>query len=326
MTGYQEILTDPSYAGQIVAMTYPQIGNYGINSKDVESKKIHCRGFIVRELSEIYSNFEAEQSLEDYLKDNNLAIMTEVDTRALTRALREKGAMKGCFLADGADKDEAMKKIQAFQYAGIDMTQGVVGFQEGAEYNKGAKHKVAVLDVGIKSNILRILSEFCELDVFTVDSFAQAKLNDYEGFFLSNGPGDPEAVKGAIAHIQSILKTGKPVFGICLGHQLLSLALGGKTFKLKFGHHGANHPVKNLLSGKVEISSQNHGFAVDPDSFSEVDVVPTHINMNDNSLAGLMLKDAPVYSIQYHPEASPGPHDSAYLFNKFQEDLSRAKK
>lgn len=323
MTGYQEILTDPSYAGQIVTMTYPEIGNYGTNSTDTESKKVHTRGLIVRELSEICSNFTANQTLEEYLISNKVACISEVDTRALTRALRELGAMKGTFLKDGESVETGMARIKAFDYEGVDHAAQVSGDQLGSEYTvEPSRKKVAVLDFGIKSNILRIISKFANCEVFKTSDFSKINLDDFDGFFLSNGPGDPCAVQGAVEVIQGILKTGKPVFGICLGHQLLSLALGGKTYKLKFGHHGANHPVKNLLTTKVEISSQNHGFAVDAEGFpKDVKVVPTHINLNDGSLAGLMLEDAPVYSIQYHPEAAPGPHDSAYLFDKFKQDL-----
>ena len=323
MTGYQEILTDPSYAGQIVTMTYPEIGNYGVNSADVESGKIHCRGLIVREISEITSNFTAQQSLEDYLISHKIACLSEVDTRALTRELRDNGAMRGTFLKDGESIEAGMDRIKAFHYEDIDFAEMVGGCQDGKNYKNSANRPlVAVLDFGLKSNILRHLSEFANCEVFSVNSFPVARISQFSGFFLSNGPGDPQAVKGAVELIQLFLKTGKPLFGICLGHQLLSLALGGKTYKLKFGHHGANHPVKNYLTGCVEISSQNHGFAVDPNSFpATVALQPTHINLNDGSCAGLQLKNAPVYSIQYHPEAAPGPRDASYLFEKFKKDL-----
>jgi carbamoyl-phosphate synthase small subunit len=323
MTGYQEILTDPSYAGQMVTMTYPEIGNYGTNSSDTESKKVHTRGLIVRELSEIASNFTVESTLEDYLIQNKVACISEVDTRALTRQLREEGAMKGTFLREGEAVETGMARIHSFNYEGIDHASSVSGDQNGSDYTmKAGRPRVAVLDFGIKSNILRILSSFADCSVFKTTDFDQLKDQSFDGYFLSNGPGDPAAVQGAVEVIQELLTLKKPIFGICLGHQLLSLALGGKTYKLKFGHHGANHPVKNLLTTKVEISSQNHGFAVDAESFaSSVQVVPTHVNLNDGSLAGLMLQDAPVYSIQYHPEAAPGPHDSSYLFLKFKSDL-----
>jgi carbamoyl-phosphate synthase small subunit len=323
MTGYQEILTDPSYAGQIVTMTYPEIGNYGTNSDDVESKSVHCRDLIVREISEIQSNFTSEQTLEAYLIEHKISCLSELDTRALTRQLRETGAMKGTFLKDGESVEEGMKRIEAFQYQGVDHSARVTGHQSGDEYTtSGQRPKVAVLDFGIKSNILRLISAYADCDVFSVANFPVEKKDNYDGFFLSNGPGDPADVKGAVELIQTLLSCSKPIFGICLGHQLLSLALGGSTYKLKFGHHGANHPVKNMLTDKVEISSQNHGFAVDPDSFpSSVEVQATHINLNDGSLAGLQLKHDPVYSIQYHPEASPGPRDAEYLFAKFKQDL-----
>ena len=323
MTGYQEILTDPSYAGQMVTMTYPEIGNYGVNPADVESKKIHCRGLIVREISEISSNFTAQQSLEDYLISNRIACLTEVDTRALTRELRDSGALRGTFLKADEKIDVGMVRIKAFRYEDIDLASTVCGDQSGSDYvNAAGRPLVAVLDFGLKSNILRNLSAFANCEVFTVQNFPRQRISDFSGFFLSNGPGDPQAVKGAVELIRLFLATQKPLFGICLGHQLLSLALGGKTYKLKFGHHGANHPVKNLLTGCVEISSQNHGFAVDPESFPfAVDVQTTHVNLNDGSCAGIQLKNAPVYSIQYHPEAAPGPRDASYLFEKFKKDL-----
>jgi carbamoyl-phosphate synthase small subunit len=323
MTGYQEILTDPSYAGQLVTMTYPEIGNYGANSADVESKKVHTKGLIVRELSEISSNFTMESTLEEYLVANEVACMSEVDTRALTRQLRTEGAMRGTFLRDGETVEAGMERIKSFDYEGIDHAAAVSGDQLGSDYtNLPNRPKVAVLDFGIKSNILRIISQFADCTVYKTTDFSSLNPSEFDGFFLSNGPGDPQAVTGAVDKIKELLALKKPIFGICLGHQLLSLALGGKTYKLKFGHHGANHPVKNLLTTKVEISSQNHGFAVDADGFpADVEVVPTHINLNDQSLAGLMLKNDPVYSIQYHPEAAPGPHDSAYLFDKFKADL-----
>lgn len=322
MMGYQEILTDPSYAGQIVTMTYPEIGNYGTNVDDVESSKIHCRALVVRELSEIASNFKSNKSLEQYLIDEGIACLSEVDTRALTRQLREKGAMKGTFLKSDEDAAAAKARIDGFDYEGVDWSQTVTGLQKGEDYPGPKNKKVAVLDFGTKSNILRLLSTYAEVEVFRPDQLDAAGLEAFDGFFLSNGPGDPAAVDTVLPLIRAMLDTGKPIFGICLGHQLLSLALGGKTFKLKFGHHGANHPVKNLLQDTVEVSSQNHGFAVDATSFpDELGVIPTHINLNDQSLAGLMLKDRPVYSIQYHPEAAPGPHDSRYLFDRFKADL-----
>jgi len=323
MTGYQEILTDPSYAGQIVTMTYPEIGNYGTNPSDVESTRTHCRGLIVRELSEIASNFTAANTLEEYLRNNNLACMSEVDTRALTRQLRETGAMKGTFLREGEDEGLAMARIKAFNYEGVDHSAYVAGLQNpfGYTYIEG-RPKVGVIDFGIKSNILRILSSFANCYIYKLTAFPMDEIATFDGFFLSNGPGDPAVVAGAREAIGKFLAQNKPVFGICLGHQLLCLALGAETFKLKFGHHGANHPVKNHVTGRVEISSQNHGFAVKSGSFPKgLQVLETHTNLNDGSLAGIMLKDRPVYSIQYHPEASPGPNDAQYLFDKFKQDL-----
>jgi carbamoyl-phosphate synthase small subunit len=322
MCGYQEILTDPSYAGQIVTMTYTQIGNYGVNNRDVESSKVHCRGMIVRELSEISSNFTSTLSLEQYFIKNNIACMTEIDTRALTRRLRDKGALKGIFVKAGESLEEKKAKLETFNYSNIDFSVEVTGLQNVSDYKKADdRPNVAVLDFGIKNNILRILSEFCNVEVFSLEQWkGENRISDFDGFFLSNGPGDPEAVSGAPEEISKIIETGKPVFGICLGHQLLSLTLGAKTYKLKFGHHGANHPVKNIKTDKVEISSQNHGYAVDADSLPE-GIKATHINLNDNSLAGLEVENKPVYSIQYHPESAPGPHDAQYLFEKFSADL-----
>lgn len=323
LTGYQEILTDPSYAGQMVVMTYPLIGNYGMTDIDAESCKIQCVALIVREISEFHSNFASSRSLEAELLAQSIPCMSEVDTRALTRAIRDKGAMKATFIKSLAEKEKGLKRIASFSYSGVDFSARVSGVGSTLRYaasNDKLPH-VAVLDFGIKGNILRILREFCEVEVFTLQEFLASGKKAFDGYFLSNGPGDPEAVVGAIDAIRHILDKGKPVFGICLGHQLLSLALGGKTYKLKFGHHGSNHPIKNLSTGKVEITSQNHGYAVDPKSFSDARVNPTHTNLNDGSLAGLEVTGAPVYSIQYHPEASPGPHDSRYLFERFRRDL-----
>jgi len=325
MTGYQEILTDPSYAGQIVVMTYPQIGNYGANSKDTESTSVHASALIVRELSEVSSNFTSEvDTFEDYLVKNNIACMSEVDTRALTKVLRDEGAMKGTFVQDGENIEEAKSRVDAFNYGATDYSEKVSGLQdlEALNVSPQGRKRVAVLDFGIKSNIIRLISAFADVEIFTLKTWKEENLAGFDGFFLSNGPGDPAAVSGAAPVIQGMLAQNKPIFGICLGHQLLSLALGAKTYKLKFGHHGANHPVKNLIKDTVEISSQNHGYAVDVESFpAEVNAVQTHVNMNDGSLAGIMLKDKPVYSIQYHPEACPGPHDSEYLFERFKTDL-----
>jgi len=325
LTGYQEILTDPSYAGQVVVMTYPQIGNYGANSKDTESSAIHASALVVREISEISSNFTSEEStLEAYLIKNEIACMSEVDTRALTRLLRDQGAMKGTFVGANESIEAAKARINAFDYGSTDYSAKVSGLQELKTLGVSAqgRKRVAILDFGIKSNIIRIISQFADVEIFTMATWNHSILDKFDGFFLSNGPGDPQAVGGAIEAIQGMIATGKPLFGICLGHQLLSLALGATTYKLKFGHHGANHPVKNLILDTVEISSQNHGYAVDGDSFPDhLNVVKTHVNMNDGSLAGIMLKDRPIYSIQYHPEACPGPHDSVYLFDRFKSDL-----
>jgi carbamoyl-phosphate synthase small subunit len=277
---------------------------------------------IVRELSEISSNFTSTLSLEQYFIKNNIACMTEVDTRALTRLLREKGALKGIFVKGTDCLEEKKANLESFDYNKIDFSVEVAGLQNKLNYKQNeGRPNVAVLDFGIKNNILRILSEFSNVDIFSLKEWqANNEIEKYDGYFLSNGPGDPEAVEGAKESIQEILNTSKPVFGICLGHQLLSLTLGAKTYKLKFGHHGANHPVKNLKNKCVEISSQNHGYAVEGDSLPS-GIKATHINLNDGSLAGLEIENKPVYSIQYHPESAPGPHDANYLFEKFAADL-----
>ncbi len=320
MSGYQEVLTDPSYSGQIVTMTYPMIGNYGVNDTDVESSRIQVAGFVVKEYSKIYSNHRATRSLDKYLKEHKVPAIEGVDTRKLTRHIRDKGAMRaGIF----KDTKGAMEKVLAHpQMAGLDLTK-VVMCQKPYSFGQhidGAP-TVAVFDFGVKLKILRLLkNEGFNVIVYPGNTPLNEVLKnkDIKGVFLSNGPGDPDAVDYAKILVKDILKTGIPCFGICLGHQLLALGLGAKTYKLKFGHRGANQPVKNLLTGKVEITSQNHGFAVDYESMktlSEVEI--THINCNDTTVEGLRHKTLPVFCVQYHPEANPGPHDSRYLFKDF---------
>ncbi len=330
MTGYQEILTDPSYKGQIVTMTYPLIGNYGVNAADVESNAPQCSGFLVREASNIYSNFRSNGDLDSYLKKNNIIALSEIDTRALTRHLRDKGAMRGVISSTGGDVDSLLKKVKASRsMVGADLAKEVTcktpykwteGLNTQKDDNKNISTnllKIVAIDFGAKHNILRILkSKGCELTVVPGNSSAEEILKySPDGVFLSNGPGDPQAVTYGIETVKNLLGK-KPIFGICLGHQILSLALGGKTFKLKFGHRGANHPVKNLITGSVEITSQNHGFATDPNSFNN-DVEISHLNLNDQTCEGIRHKNIPAFSVQYHPEASPGPHDSTYLFDRF---------
>ncbi len=319
MCGYQEVLTDPSYSGQIVTMTYPMIGNYGINREDTESARIQVSGFVVREYSKSYSNFRATGSLEEYLNEAKIAAIEGLDTRKITRYIRDKGAMRaGIFFETGG----ALDKVRSHpSMAGLDLASSV-SCGENFSYGTGDKNKplIAVFDFGIKTNILRLLEkEGFSINVYPGKTPLQDALKDgVRGVFLSNGPGDPAAVEYGKTLVEDIAREKIPAFGICLGHQIMALGLGGSTYKLKFGHRGANQPVKNLDTGKIEITSQNHGFAVDMESLREKsDIEITHINLNDNTVEGLRHKRLPMISVQYHPEASPGPHDSRYLFNDF---------
>jgi carbamoyl-phosphate synthase small subunit len=331
MTGYQEILTDPSYKGQIVTMTYPLIGNYGINHEDVESKGPQVAGFVVKELSPIYSNWRADRSLAQYLADNRIIGIEGIDTRALTRKLRIGGAMRGILTTDAtlADTQLVERARHAASMAGADWVKAVMPHQRSewdkdqgdwrfGQINRGDGLHVVALDCGAKDNILRHLVERgIRVTVVPPDTSAQdiLKLNP-DGLFVSNGPGDPAVLDYAIRPLEGAI--GKvPIFGICLGHQLLGRAIGAQTFKLKFGHRGGNQPVKNLDTGKVEITSQNHGFAVDRQSLEAAGGVVTHINLNDNTVEGFRHAKFPLFCVQYHPEASPGPHDAAYLFDQF---------
>ncbi|MCD4830975.1 MAG: glutamine-hydrolyzing carbamoyl-phosphate synthase small subunit [Anaerohalosphaeraceae bacterium] len=331
MSGYQEILTDPSYNEQIVTMTYPLIGNYGINALDVESNNLYLSGFIVKENCDYPSSWRNEITLSNYLKKNNIIALEDIDTRKLVKHIRTAGAMKGIICSDGTGIEELKKELAAYPgLIGRDLVQNVttdksyqwdkpvVNVLTGDSETAAPKYNVAAIDFGIKQNILRMLvSCGCNVTVYPAGTSAEDILaKKPDGVFLSNGPGDPEPVDYAIETIKKLL--GKvPIFGICLGHQLLGLAMGGKSFKLKFGHHGANHPVKHLCTDKIEITSQNHGFCIDPDSLKDKDVRVTHINLNDNTLEGFACNNTPAFAVQYHPEASPGPHDSAYLFEKF---------
>ena len=337
MTGYQEILTDPSYNEQIITMTYPLIGNYGTNKADWESRKIFARGFIVKERCRQPSNWRSSESLDDYLKNNNVIGLEGIDTRKLVRHIRREGAMRGIISSTKTGKKALMKKLQEYPgLVGRDIVKDVTA-KKGYCWDKGeydvlaskqqkvdSKYKVIVFDFGIKQNILRLLcSHGCQVEVVPAGTDAQTILRKKpNGVFLSNGPGDPAPVECAIEATRKLL--GKvPIFGICMGHQILALALGGCTYKLKFGHRGANHPVKNLKTDKIEITSQNHGFCVDIDSLKDKNVELTHINLNDNTLEGLRCKDYRAFSVQYHPEASPGPHDSKYLFDDFIELMDK---
>ena len=355
MTGYQEIMTDPSYKGQIVTMTYPLIGNYGVNGEDVESNSPKVEGFIIRELSRITSNYRATDDLANYFRKHGIIAVEEVDTRALTRHIRARGAMKGIISTTDLDPASLIEKARTSKgIVGIDLVKevtckepfiydedssefGVRSSEFGVQGSKtelnsklktqNSKLKVIVMDFGVKLNILRMLSKAgCHVTVVPAYTKADEILAmGCDGVLLSNGPGDPEGVPYAIEEIRKLL--GKiPIFGICLGQQLLGLAYGGKTYKLKFGHRGANQPIKELSTGKVYIASENHGFAVDMDSIKHEPVRATHINLNDNTIEGIEHETYPVFSVQYHPEASPGPHDSYGLFAKFKGMMENFKK
>ena len=329
MTGYQEILTDPSYCGQIVTMTYPHIGNYGVNADDVESSRIQVAGFVVKDGTEIPSNYRSEASLNEYLQSAKIVGIQGIDTRALTRHIRDRGSMNGIISSNDLDDISLKKKIAEIPtMAGLDLVPKVTckELYSWPDPSKRLEYNVVAIDFGIKHNILRLLSHHgCKTTIVpattTVDEIMSI---NPDGVFLSNGPGDPSAVTYGINTIKDILGK-KPIFGICLGHQLLSLAIGGSTYKLKFGHRGINHPVQNIETSEVEITSHNHGFSVDPDSLPSTANI-THWNLNDNTVEGLKCTDIPAFSVQYHPEAGPGPHDSRYLFNKFVTMMDYAKK
>jgi carbamoyl-phosphate synthase small subunit len=333
MAGYQEILTDPSYCGQIVVMTYPHIGNYGTNNEDAESSKPYVEGFVAREFSTLASNWRSSESLEEYLKKHNIIAISEVDTRALVLHIRSRGAMRGIISTDEFDPAKLVEKAKSLRsMLGNDLAYSVTcrspyPWKAASANSDGTLFKVVAYDFGIKHNILNNLKIVgCDITVVPAGTSAEDVLALHpDGVFLSNGPGDPEPLEQATGNIRSLL--GKvPVFGICLGHQLMGLAFGGKTYKLKFGHRGGNQPVKNLLTGKVEITSQNHGFAVDPDSLKDSQIELTHINLNDNTLEGFRHRNIPAFSVQYHPEASPGPHDSHYLFEEFKQLMLEFRK
>lgn len=327
MTGYQEILTDPSYKGQIVTMTYPLIGNYGVNKDDVESYKPFVEGFVVKEYSKLASNWRAQNSLSEYLKENNIIGIEGIDTRQLTLHIRQAGAMKAVLSTEDLDEKRLVEKAKKSPgLVGIDLVKEVAASKKYVwSPAKEKKFRVVVLDCGVKYNSLRqLLLHHCEAIVMPAHaSFEEIRQIMPDGILLSNGPGDPAAVSYVIETTRRLIAAKIPIFGICLGQQMLGLALGGKTYKLKFGHHGANHPVKDLRTGKVSITVQNHGFCVDIDSLNKKEIEVTHINLNDNTLEGMRHKKLPVFSVQFHPEASPGPHDARYLFGEFVELMKR---
>jgi len=321
MTGYQEILTDPSYCGQLVTMTNPHIGNYGVNESDVESNRIQASGFRVRDGSSYHSNYRSKGSLTAYLNQNKIVGIQGIDTRALVRCIRNEGAMNGIISSEIFDVDELKKKLKKHpSMEGMDLTKQVTCTKSYFWNHEKKKFNVAVIDYGIKYNILRILDYHnCKLTIFPSNVSSKEILGiNPDGVFLSNGPGDPSAVSYSIKTVKKLLNSYVPIFGICLGHQILSLALGAKTYKLKFGHRGCNHPVKNCQNNKIEITSQNHGFSVDANSLSN-ELKITHTSLNDNTVEGIQSKKYPAFSVQYHPESSPGPHDSRYLFEKFKK-------
>jgi carbamoyl-phosphate synthase small subunit len=357
MTGYQEILTDPSYRGQIITMTYPHIGNYGINELDVESDRVQVAGFVVRELSPRKSNWRSNETLDAYLKRFHVPGISGIDTRALTKHLRTQGAMRGIITTESISEKAAIDKAKSFSYVGRDFVQEVtckapyVWDEEGKLSRKWSlvqgtrpldaapltgddyrlplppvKYRITAYDFGIKYNILRRLRQHgFQVKVVPAKTPASEVLKDNpDGVFLSNGPGDPETLTYAHQTVRELVGK-KPIFGICLGHQIMSYALGGKTYKLKFGHRGGNQPVKDLVTGKVNMTSQNHGFSVDPESLPENEVKVTQINLNDQTCEGMAHRRYPIFSVQYHPEASPGPHDTTYFFEEFGKMIESGK-
>jgi carbamoyl-phosphate synthase small subunit len=342
MTGYQEILTDPSYAGQIVVMTYPHIGNYGVNPEDVEARRVFLEGFVVREASPTVSNWRAAGTLDEYLKANGVVGISEIDTRALVRHIRTRGAMRACLTTETDNPvDAALRAANIPRMVGRELASSVTcgdtyeweGDETPDAYGAPraadpSRFHVVALDFGVKYNSLRYLASLgCRVTVLPSTATAEEILAaEPDGVYISNGPGDPATLTAAIEAIRRVVEHGTPTFGICLGHQLLGHALGGTTFKLPFGHHGGNHPVKDMRTGRVEITAQNHGFAVEAGSLPDADVVVTHVNLNDNSVEGLRHRRLPDFSVQYLPEAGPGPHDAEHLFLEFVRMMEAAKR
>lgn len=328
MSGYQEILTDPSYAGQIVCMTYPLIGNYGVNEEDAESRRPWVEGFVVREASKIASNWRSTETLDSYLKRHRIVGIERIDTRALVRHIRSRGAMRAVVSSTDLDEKSLLDKVlnspemKNRELASAVSAEKTFDFPAASE----EKYHVVAFDFGVKTNSLREFSKFgCRVTVVPQDTSAEAVLKiKPDGIFLSNGPGDPGAMQRVVEEIRKLTTENVPMFGICLGHQIIGQAFGGFTYKMKFGHRGGNQPIKDLTTGKIEIAAHNHGFAVEAESLPD-SVAVTHINLNDNTVAGLQHKTLPIFSVQYHPESAPGPHDSEYLFQRFIELMGKEK-
>jgi carbamoyl-phosphate synthase small subunit len=328
MSGYQEILTDPSYAGQIVCMTYPLIGNYGVNEEDTESRRPWVEGFVVREASRVASNWRSTETLDSYLKRHKIVGIEHIDTRALVRHIRDKGAMRAAISTVDLDEKSLLEKVLNSPEMNNRELASAVTIEESFDYPATAEEKfhIVAYDFGVKTNSLREFSKFgCKITVVPAETPADEVLKmKPDGIFLSNGPGDPASMKTVVAEIKKLTEQNVPMFGICLGHQILGQVFGGKTYKLKFGHRGGNQPIMDLTTGKVEIASHNHGFAVEAHTLPET-VEVTHVNLNDQTVAGLQHKTLPIFSVQYHPESAPGPHDSEYLFRRFIELMENSK-
>lgn len=328
MSGYQEILTDPSYAGQLVCMTYPLIGNYGVNEEDVESRRPWVEGFVVREASKVASNWRSSETLDSYLKRHKIVGIEKIDTRALVRHIRDKGAMRAAISSVDLDEKSLLEKVLASPEMNNRELASAVTVTESFDYpaTSEEKYHVVAYDFGVKTNSLREFAKFgCKITVVPAETSASEVLAlKPDGIFLSNGPGDPASMKQTVEEIKKLTTENVPMFGICLGHQILGQVFGGETYKLKFGHRGGNQPIMDLTTRKVEITSHNHGFAVDAESLP-ADVEVTHVNLNDHTVAGLRHKTLPVFSVQYHPESAPGPHDSEYLFKRFIELMEAGK-